>query len=41
MLFSVCCDIQDCLKYRCHLSDMENNMRKYIPLVTVSFKPSF
>ncbi|MJL18021.1 endonuclease, partial [Escherichia coli] len=33
MLFSVCCDIQDYLKYRCHLSDMENNMRKYIPLV--------
>ncbi|AXI38061.1 Hypothetical protein FORC64_p232 (plasmid) [Escherichia coli] len=29
----VCCDIQDYLKYRCHLSDMENNMRKYIPLV--------
>ncbi|EGD9679189.1 endonuclease, partial [Shigella dysenteriae] len=26
MLFSVCCDIQDYLKYRCHLSDMENNM---------------
>ncbi|EFO1943832.1 endonuclease, partial [Shigella flexneri] len=24
MLFSVCCDIQDYLKYRCHLSDMEN-----------------
>ncbi|KAA9807084.1 endonuclease, partial [Escherichia coli] len=23
MLFSVCCDIQDYLKYRCHLSDME------------------
>ncbi|EFA5447202.1 TPA: endonuclease, partial [Escherichia coli] len=22
MLFSVCCDIQDYLKYRCHLSDM-------------------
>ncbi|EFC9776045.1 endonuclease, partial [Escherichia coli] len=22
-----------CLKYRCHLFDMENNMRKYIPLV--------
>ncbi|HAH0353194.1 TPA: endonuclease, partial [Escherichia coli] len=21
------------MKYRCHLSDMENNMRKYIPLV--------
>ncbi|TGI51648.1 nuclease, partial [Escherichia coli] len=20
-----------CLKYRCYLSDMENNMRKYIP----------
>ncbi|EFO3143425.1 endonuclease, partial [Escherichia coli] len=25
-MFSVCCDIQDYLKYRCHLSDMENNM---------------
>ncbi|HAJ3598522.1 TPA: nuclease, partial [Escherichia coli] len=24
----MCCDIQDYLKYRCHLSDMENNMRK-------------
>ncbi|EFB5266342.1 nuclease, partial [Escherichia coli] len=22
----MCCDIQDYLKYRCHLSDMENNM---------------
>ncbi|EGD4499417.1 endonuclease, partial [Shigella sonnei] len=37
MLFSVCCDIQDYLKYRCHLSDMENNMRKYIPLVLFIF----
>lgn len=25
------------LKYRCHLSDMENNMRKYIPLVLFIF----
>lgn len=37
VLFSVCCDIQDYLKYRCHLSDMENNMRKYIPLVLFIF----
>lgn len=33
----MCCDIQDYLKYRCHLSDMENNMRKYIPLVLFIF----
>ncbi|EFA4420271.1 TPA: hypothetical protein IDY96_004761 [Escherichia coli] len=26
-----------CLKYRCHLFDMENNMRKYIPLVLFIF----
>ncbi|HAZ3475450.1 TPA: hypothetical protein J1Y50_004742 [Escherichia coli] len=26
-----------CLKYRCHLSDMENNMMKYIPLVLFIF----
>ncbi|AQV17951.1 nuclease [Escherichia coli] len=26
-----------CLKYRCYLSDMENNMRKYIPLVLFIF----
>ncbi|EFB1502628.1 nuclease [Escherichia albertii] len=25
------------LKYRCHLFDMENNMRKYIPLVLFIF----
>ena len=33
----MCCDIQDYPKYRCHLSDMENNMRKYIPLVLFIF----
>ncbi|OVD65557.1 endonuclease, partial [Escherichia coli] len=26
-----------CLKYRCYLSDTENNMRKYIPLVLFIF----
>ncbi|EFB1889959.1 TPA: nuclease [Escherichia coli] len=26
-----------CLKYRCYLFDMENNMRKYIPLVLFIF----
>ncbi|EFA3594474.1 nuclease [Escherichia coli] len=31
------CNIQDCLKFRCHLFDMENNMRKYIPLVLFIF----
>ena len=33
----MCAAIFRGVKYRCHLSDMENNMRKYIPLVLFIF----